>query len=223
MKKFLLSLFCVLAICVFSFAEVDIPQDKRVKNLESGVCVWCAIENLANVHGIDQLKGIAKYRHENYGNKLVFVPGGYIVDIFGNWIQTGGYWMSVNEAPGSIERVLEEFERLKVKKFKIQPIGDLNQEILNEAISKNIGCAIGVKDYPGEGDLHMVTLTELTKEKVVFIDNNGKCERFEKTRKWFDDHWMGYTILIYPNEKEPEQIKESPKLILEAIKKPKRR
>lgn len=211
MKRLFLGLFCALFFGVFAFAEVDIPQNKRVKNFDSGVCVWCSIENLANVHGIDSLKGIAKYRHDNYGNKLVFVQGGYVVDIYGNWIQTGGYWMSINEAPGSVSRVLEEFSRLKITKFKIQSDNDFSQDILKEAISKQIGCAIGVRDYPGPGNLHMVTLTDLTSEKVVFVDNNGNCERFEKTREWFDSHWTGYTILVYPEQRQPEVIKESPK------------
>lgn len=192
------SLMFVFIYGMFAFAEVDVPQDKRVKNLDSGVCVWSAIENLANIHGIDQLKGIAQYRHDTYKEVLVFVPKSYIVDIYGVWHETGGYWKYVNQAPGTSNRVKEEFTRLNLTKFKIQDHDDKNLDILNEAVNKKLGCAVGLKDYPNPTNYHMVTLTELTKDKFVFIDNNGDCERFEKSREWFDDHWTGFTVLVYP-------------------------
>lgn len=213
MNKLFGSLFFILLSGMMGLAEVDIPQEIRVKNLDSGVCVWCAIENLANVHGIERLKGIAKYRDDNYGKKLVFVQGGLFVDRFGNWFQTGGHWQEINEAPGSIPRVLQEFERLNIKNYKIQNPYDYSQDILKEAVDKNLGCAIALKDYPSLGDRHMVTMTDLTEEKVVFVDNNGNCERIEKSRDWFNNHWDGYTILLYPEFKNAELIKEEPKEI----------
>jgi hypothetical protein len=58
----------------------------------------------------------------------------------------------------------------------------------------------------------MITLTDLTDKECVFVDNNGKCERFVKSREWFHQHWTGYTILVYPNPVKLERIKEKPTL-----------
>jgi hypothetical protein len=212
MKKLFLGLLCALLIGVTAFAEVDIPQDKRVQNFDSGCCVWCACENLANIHGIKQLKGIAKYRHDNYGKKKTWVEGTYMIDPYsGAWIRIEGpHWSYINEAPGTPERVKEEFKRLKVK-YKMQTHGNYETDILKEAVDKDLGCAVGLKDYPSEGSYHMVTLTDLTKDKFVFVDNNKKCPRVEKTREWFDQHWTGYTILLYPDLPTTAELRETPK------------
>lgn len=213
MRKFFLGLFLALSLATLAFAEVEIPKDKRVANFESGCCVWCSVENLGNIHGITSLNGIAKYRNDNYGKKKVWVEAAYAYDIFGNLIQIQGpHWREINEAPGTPSRVREEFARLKVK-YKMQLHGDTDHAILKEAMDKKLGCAIGVKDYPGEGNYHMITLTEFTDEKVVFVDNNGTLPRVEKSREWFDAHWTGYTIIVYPEVKKPERPK---------IKKPER-
>lgn len=200
MKKFFLSLALSLSLAFFAFAEIEIPKDKRVANFPSGCCVWCAVESLGNIHGIDALKGLAKCRHDNYSQKKAWVEGAYVYDEFGRLIQImGPHWRIVNEAPGNPSRVKEEFSRLKIN-YKMQEPDNFDTAILKESMDKKLGCAIGVKNYPHEGCYHMVTLTELTKDKVVFIDNNGDTPRIEKSRKWFDEHWMGFTIIVYPPE-----------------------
>ncbi len=199
MRKILMSLLCALLITGAAFAEVDIPQGQRVKNFTSGCCVWCSLENLANVHGINQLKGIAKYRHENYGQVKVWVEGSYMIDPWGRWVQIEGpHWSTTNEAPGSPERVHYELNRLKVR-YRLQEHGDLRTGILREAVKKDLGCAVGLRDYPKQGDYHMVTLTDLDDETFVFVDNINGCKRCERSREWFNNHWTGYTILLYPN------------------------
>lgn len=198
MRKFIVGMALFFLLIASAFAEVEIPEDKRVKNFSSGCCVWCAVENLGNVHNIVELKGLAKYRHDNYGNKTVEVHG-YYLDAWGQWMPTR-YLVVANEAPGTYSRVKEEFARLRIK-YKIQDHGNLDTKILKEAVDKNLGCAVGLKNYPRPGDYHMVTLTDLNDQKFVFVENNGKCGRYEKTREWFDQHWFGFTILVYPPEK----------------------
>jgi hypothetical protein len=205
-----------LAILMLSFttvtvwAEVDIPTEKRVRNYESGVCVWCAIENLGNAHGIEQLKGIAKYRHDNFFNKKTWVEGSYVIDAYGRWIQIKGpHWSQTNEAPGTAERVHEELRKRNVK-YKLQDHGNYSTSILKEAVDNNLGCAVGLMNYPRKGDYHMVTLTELTKDKFYFIDNLGECNRYEASRAWFDAHWSGYTILVYPDKTTVPHVEPRP-------------
>ncbi len=199
-KKVFVGLLCAVLFVAGAFAEVTIPQEKRVKNFESGCCVWCALENLGNVHGIHSLSGIAKYRHENYGKKEVWVEGTYMIDQWGNWVQIEGpHWSTYNEAPGTPDRVKEEFTRLKVD-YELQHHGDRSMKLIEKCLDKKreLGCAVGLKDYPREGCYHMVTLTDLDDKKFVFIENNYDCPRVEKTREWFDEHWTGYTIAVYP-------------------------
>src|SRR4051812_33594369 len=112
MRKVFMGLLVALLLATSSFAEVNIPKNKRVCNLSSGVCVWCAIENLGNVHGIKQLNGITKYRHDNYGNKKTWVEGSYMIDALGRLVQIEGpHWSISNEAPGTPKNVQEELIR----------------------------------------------------------------------------------------------------------------
>lgn len=206
MKKIAAILSLVLS--GFLFADtIEIPKDKRVRNMPSGVCVWCAVENLANVHRIPALKGIAKYRHDNYSNKRIYSNATYVMQ--GSalvQIRPAG-WIVANQAPGNSTNVKEEFERLGVK-YKLQKHGDYDHEILKESMKLKLGCAVGFKDYPKPGVYHMVTLTEYNDDDVAFVDNNGDCERVVKTRNWFDKHWMGFAIMVIPEKVVAPHIEE---------------
>jgi len=207
MKRVIFSIFIALVLCSSLFAEINLPKEHRVKNFDSGCCVWCAVENLGNIHGILSLKGIAKHRHENYGNKKKWVEGSYIADQFGNLIRVNGpHWVIVNEAPGTPERVIEEFTRLKVD-YNMQLHGNYDVKILNKSMDENLGCAVGLRNFPCDGCYHMVTLTHIDNDKVVFVDNNGDLPRVEKTREWFNNHWTGYTIVVRIPKELPKYYK----------------
>lgn len=201
MKKFLIGVLSTLFIVSISLADIDIPHKQRVKNLSSGCCVWCSLENLGNLHKITELNGITKYRHDNYREVKTWVDGGFVLDPWGRMIQTEGYYLVENKAPGTPSRVREEMKRLKVK-HKVQDHWTYDTDILKEAMDNNLGCAIGVKDYPTLGGYHMVTLTHWDDKKVRFVDNNGGCDKYEATREWFDQHWTGFTVIVYPKEKK---------------------
>ena len=203
MKKFLLGVLLAMSLIASVFAEVEIPMEKRIANFSSGCCVWCSLENLANVHRVTELKGIAEYRHNNYRLRKVW---------------TGSKWFYRNEAAGTSDRVRKEFKRLNITRYKIQEHGDRSTAILKEAVEKNLGCAIGFLNYPGRGDYHMVTLTDLDDKKVVFVENRGKLPRVEKTRQWFNEHWSGYTIILYPNRPPLRRPPIRPKIKMESAK-----
>lgn len=198
MKNYVLGLFAALLIGVTAWAgEVDIPEDKRVKNQTSGCCVWAACEALGNIHNVKALNGITKYRHDNYGNKPIYYHGSFVDYGNGQLVQIQGpHWGTTNEAPGTPARVKEEFERLKVV-YKLQEEGNVDLTLIKDAVKRNLGAAIGVKGYPKDGDYHMVTLTDLTNDKAIFVDPND-LKKYEKPRDWFDKCWKGYTIVIYP-------------------------
>ncbi len=195
LKRFFFGALCALMLCLPAFAEVDIPKDKRVKNFSSGCCVWCSVENLANVQHVTTLKGIAKYRHENYGEKKIWVEGTYVQGPYGLTQIEGPHWSTTNEAPGTPERVREEMKRLKVK-YKLQKHGNYDTTIITEALKDGRGAAVGLRDYPSVGDYHMVTLTELTDKEFIFVENRGGCERYKASREWFNAHWTGYVITL---------------------------
>jgi len=216
MKKFFLSVLFALLVGVAAFAEVDIPQEQRVHNFPSGCCVWCALEDLANIHGVTQLKGIAKYRHDNYSKVKTWVEGAYAINQWGQWVQIEGpHWSYVNEAPGTPERVLAEFKRLKVKHYWLQRHYNYDTAILKEAVDKDLGCAVGLRDYPKIGDYHMVTLTHLDDNEFIFIENRGKCSRYTASREWFDQHWTGYAILLYPERPATSEYREKVKPVVD--------
>lgn len=177
--------------------ELEIPVSKRVKNLPSGCCGWCSIENLGHVHGIVALDGLAKRRHERH-EELIEVKTSEWSFPFG-WTQVSKF-VKREDAPATPARVREELANLKVK-FKVQDESSKDMTMLKSAIDASIGCAVGVYDWPDEGDYHMVTLTDLTDKKCVFIENRGKCERYEGTREWFNAHWSGFTVVVYPENK----------------------
>lgn len=197
MKKFFFSLFAALLLSVAAVAgEIDVLKEKRVANFPSGCCVWASLETLGNVHGVEALKGITKYRHDNYSKKQVYIHGTYVQGPTGLVQIQGPHYEVVNEAPGTPERVTAEMTRLKVD-YKMQTDASKDLTLLKDAVSKNLGAAVGFKDFPNQGNYHMVALTDLTDEKVVFVDNRD-CARYEASRAWFDAHWSGYTIVVYP-------------------------
>lgn len=202
MLKRLLAGAAILLLGLTAFAgELEIPADKRTKNLPSGCCAWASIENLGHVHGVSALDGLTQRRHDQH-ETLVQVQTT-------EWVQPYG-WVQVTrlakrgDAPGTPARVREELTALKVK-FKVQDESSKDTAILKESIDANLGCAVGVRGWPGPNDYHMVTLTDLTDKKCVFIENRGKCERYEGTREWFDAHWSGFTVVVYPEGKSDDK------------------
>lgn len=196
-KRIFLSLAVVLAGAFALAGEIDIPADKRVKNLPSGCCTWSAIENLGNVHGVGKLGGITKRRHDR-SEEVVAVQTTEFIHPYG-WVLVTRQ-AKRGDAPGTPARVREELDGLKVR-YKLQSDTTKDTAILKEAIDGNLGCAVGLRGWPGPNDYHMVTLTDLTDKRCVFVENRGKCERYVGTREWFDAHWSGFTVVIYP---EPE-------------------
>lgn len=184
----------MFAIAVMA-GELDIPMNKRVKNLPSGCCVWCSIENLGHVHNIKALDGITQRRHNQHETII------QVQNI--EWIEPHG-WVQVirnfkrGDAPATPTMVRQELTSLNVK-FKVQDEYSKDTKILFDSINSNIGCAVAFKDWPGIGDYHMVTLTYLDDKKCVFIENRGECVRYEGTREWFNAHWSGFTVVIYPD------------------------
>lgn len=199
------SLLAVLFLGTAAAAELEVPAKDRVKNLPSGCCVWAAVESLGNVHRIDKLRGITQYRHDTYGAKPVWVEGSYVV-VNGLWTRTEGpHWAKTNDAPGNETNVPAELTRLGVR-HKLQARGDYDLTLLKAAVRDALGAAVAVRDYPKPGDHHMVALTDLTDDRVVFIDSLD-LKKHGASRDWFDRHWMGFTVVVYPDEKKEPPAK----------------
>lgn len=192
MKKFLCFLVLFLSTSLV-FADLEIEQKDRIKNYPTGCCLWCSLENLGKYHKIDRMSGMAKRRHDR-AEELIetvnydFVNGNFIRQVV---------WVKRNDAGGTTARAHQELKALKVK-YKLQETGNFDTKILEE--SKDLGCAIGVRNFPNEGNMHAVTLIHFDDKICRFIDNNGNCDKYEVTREWFNEHWTGLAIVIYPDK-----------------------
>jgi RNA polymerase subunit RPABC4/transcription elongation factor Spt4 len=199
LKKILGTWTLLFCLCMSVFAgELDIPKEKRVKNFPSGCCGWCSIENLGNVHGIAALKGLALKRH-NQHESLIEVTTSELIESKG--IVQVTRFVKRGDAPATAKSITKELTDLKVN-FKIQSENSKDTKIITESVNAEIGCAIGVRDWPRQGDYHMVTLTDLTDKTCVFVENRDDCARYAATREWFDEHWSGLTVVIYPEKKK---------------------
>jgi hypothetical protein len=138
----------------------------------------------------------AKVSHDNYASKKIWVEGTYVQNGSRLVRIEGPHWSTTNEAPGSPERVEEEMRRLKFTSYKIQREGNFDTKMIDDAC-KNLGVAVGFRNFPAANDYHMVVVTDLTKDKCVFIDNRDNL-RYEATRAWFNTNWTGYAIALYP-------------------------
>lgn len=198
MPKKLLVLAAFLFLTLFAQAEVDIPEGSRVLNYPSGCCAWCAVENLAHIHHVTQLDGITKKRHER-SQEQIYIAEGNVFFPGQGWMRVGGYWRARNDAGATPQSMQAQLDELKVR-YKLQDEQSHDMKIVLDAVKENRGCAVGLRNWPRPGDYHMVTLTDLDNEKFIFIENRGRCDRYLGTRAWFDQHWSGFTVVIYPNE-----------------------
>jgi hypothetical protein len=96
-------------------------------------------------------------------------------------------------AAADLEAVLDE----KHIRYRVQHAGELDQQILRDAIRNNLGAAVGFRELrPGAGG-HIVTLIDFTSEGVKVVDSNdadGRIRQMSLDR--FLYWWDGFALVL---------------------------
>jgi len=113
------------------------------------------------------------------------------------------YGLSDNHSSLSSTADLEEFLEDTGVDYRIQYPGNYQQDILQKAIQKGLGAAVGFRElYPGSGG-HIVTLIELTDKVAKVIDSNDQdCRTRTMSRELFLYWWDGFALVLEPKARE---------------------
>lgn len=109
--------------------------------------------------------------------------------------------------PKDLEKVLDDF---KVS-YRIQARGCFDRDILREAINKDLGAVVGLREQrPGAGG-HIVTLIDYDADSVRIIDPNDQdCRTRTLPTETFLRCWDGFAlVLLKPAEVVAETTKET--------------
>lgn len=166
----------LLATAAPGQSEVNIEETNRVANVGNGYCAWCSLETLGRHHGIKVLEGLVKHRQERR----------FYDDKTGKWVENGGAYVP--------DDLAKELDRLKLKYLR-QERGDKKTELLKRACGQKLGCVVGMRDYPGQGDSHAVTVVGWGDE-VTFIDPNYTDQIRQASQDWFLRKWSGGVIVL---------------------------
>ncbi len=166
--------FCIPVLLLFFsvplHAEVHISSQHHQRNSPRGMCVWSAIETLARHHEIKPLIGIFYY--------------------YDSWRDSQGKPWTLGFQTDSVQKQLEYSE------VKGWCVNNADESWVWWAIKKDYGCVIGLKNYPYEGELHAVLLTEINDREVHFIDSNHPGKLWTASLEWFRSHWSGFFICL---------------------------
>lgn len=180
MLRKILPIFLLLSLPSLSLAGITVENKHRISNAPNGVCAWASLETLARHHGIKNLYGIR--------------------DHYTNWRDSEGrQWCGGADANDLIEQCL--ILKVPVKGFKHGP-----WDLMQTACDKNLGCVIGVKDYPSEGNKHALTLIDWKDGWVWFLDCNDTSHVFKAPVGWLERHWMGFVVVIWPENSEGVRV-----------------
>ena len=76
--------------------------------------------------------------------------------------------------------------------------GNHDWRLLMAANKKNLGSIVGLRDYPVEKGHHAVVLTHIDADIVKIVDSNHPGHVLTADRAWFDEHWTGWLVVIWP-------------------------
>lgn len=164
---------------------VEIPVAARHHNV-SNYCTWSALDTLARTHGIDALVGITRQRWERNGQR--------------------------SSDPGYDAAVRQELTSRGVE-FQMRDHGSYDRSLL-ENFTATHGVVIGWKTGTPTMGCHSVVVTQYDQDAasgwVYFYDpskplQNGEPKIWRVERSFFDQWWMGGSIVVFPgSEKLPK-------------------
>lgn len=174
----------ILSFFVASIASaLDLPEACRVKNKEPGYCAWACIESAGRRHGIAALENLVENREKDHDIVIEAATEDIVI------AKHLGYLVE-------IERKMKE---LNVGCL-VQP-SDANKDTKILKYVNTHGCTISVWDGKARYS-HAILLLELTDKGVKYYDSNYPDKITVQTRKWFDEHWTGYAIVVWDKKWE---------------------
>lgn len=172
MLRKILPVFLLLSLPSLSLAGITVENKHRIPNAPNGVCAWASLETLARHHGIKNLYGIR--------------------DHYANWRDSNNQkWRGGADADDLVQQCM--LLQVPVKGFKHGP-----WNLMQKACDQNLGCVIGIQDWPSEGDKHALTLIDWKDDWIWFLDCNDTGHVYKAEVKWLEQHWMGFVVVIWP-------------------------
>ncbi len=178
------------------FAQLAISNKDKVANKSPGFCMWASIETLARTHKINKLYDLMERRakesnaKKKENDKWVWEPFVLVEHGDGELIRTpnniGNDW--------AVYRKLNEME----VKYKMQWSGTYKTEIIDYAMSKQLGCVFAVRGgaLGKESPAHAMILTSFNDKEFTYVDPNDTEFTYRGTRQWFDQNWTGFVLVL---------------------------
>jgi hypothetical protein len=165
-----LVLYCSVSI---ASAQIEIPLQDRVENMDEGYCMWASIETAARYQSVRKLYGLVRQRQE--------MPEKEVYD------KSASKYITKSNGPAIPVDAARMLKRLGVP---------YNTELLLSAMKRGKPCVISFYGYPKKGDRHAVTLTDYNDKTVSFIDSNCTGWKCSLDRAVFDQFWTGFTLVL---------------------------
>jgi hypothetical protein len=179
------SVFVFVLICVpmLSIAAVELPVEKRVRNI-GGYCTWASLDTLARVNDIEELAGVMEYRRQQ---------------------------KACQPDPGYDDEIEAELQSRGVR-YELRRQWSYETDLL-ERYAEAYGVAVSlVRGNPWSLGAHTIVVTRFTDEIVEFydssrpVDQNQRPKIWQCGRQWFDQWWLGSSVVVLPESADSEMI-----------------
>jgi hypothetical protein len=177
-KSIALLLLAALVLIAARARAVEIPIEARHHNV-ANYCTWSALDTLARTHGIASLVGITRQRWDSFKGRF--------------------------SDPGLDAEVRKELTARGVE-FQMRDHGSYDRALL-ENFTASHGVVIGWKTGTPTMGCHSVVVTEYDQQpdgSVRYYDpskplQNGQPKIWTVPRSFFDQWWMGGSIVVFSN------------------------
>jgi hypothetical protein len=160
---------------------VELPVAARVENIGS-YCTWASLDTLARANGIPRLCGVMEERRKQ------------------------------NESqpdPGYDDKIEEELKARGVR-YELRPQWSYDRDLLERYAAKH-GVAVSLMaGNPWSIGCHTIVVTRYDKVWVEFydsskpVDANKQPKIWRCGRTWFDQWWLGSSVVVFPGGKPKE-------------------
>ncbi len=194
-KNHILALGIVLVLCALcSGQEIRIDPANRVGNRnDEGVCWWCCVEMAGKQYGITPLESMVSQVVKNNGPGF---HGGATQESIDFWLHRTG--------------VTADFrlEGSKDQKFVVDTLCDRHLPVVTS-------------NYWRGGGTHAILVTEITKQKLDFVDADGVRQHDyrvtyinpnypedvqQRTWTWWYPSWTGRAYVFDPGKQNPTLV-----------------
>ena len=177
----------LLVLVAYGLAgAIELPVDKRVQNI-GGYCTWASLDTLARVNGIEQLQGVMEHRRKQ---------------------------KCCQPDPGYDEEIETELKARGVR-YELRRQWSYETDLL-EQYAESYGVAVSLMNgNPWSIGAHTIVVTRFTAEVVEFydssrpLDQNKQPKIWQCGREWFDQWWLGCSVVVLPGTADSEMMVSS--------------